>query len=127
MLKTITTFKQLRLDELIKYIFEEKIKGEGDYGLINFHSDADTDVEVNRCGQVSVHGLYSGNELFPIETEEEITEDTLFEQCVVLLKNGAVYVPHNCNIKYIKENYKKPRKAYAVINENLELIWECED
>ncbi len=114
----------MRLDELIKYIFDNDIKGEGDYGLINYHSDADTDVEVNRCGQVSVHGFYSGEELFEIETEGEITEDTEFDCVISVDIDGYTFKTFNTTIDHMNSIYSDLVQILAYINGKFITIWE---
>lgn len=124
-MKTIKTTKQLRLDELIKHIFENSIKA--DKNLIKYHSNFDTVVEVDMSGQIAIYGRHYGNELFTVEVEEEITEDTVFEQCVTLLNNDFIFKSKLCNIKYIKEQYNDPIKIYVLIEGELQLIWEREN
>ena len=128
MIKTIKTTKQLRLDELIKYIFEEKIKA--DKNLIKYRSKIDTVVEVSMSGEVVIYGQHSGNELFPVEVEEPITEDTKFHILVGIyfleeIESYDSITFYNRSIDDVRDS--EALCIYALINEKLELIWERDD
>lgn len=122
MLKTITVNKRMRLDELIKYAWENDIKN------TIYESDNGQIVKFLGNGRYESGWNFGSDDLFTVRVEEEITENTMFERCVVLLANGAIQTtPISCNIKFIKEFYKEPIKVYVMTNKNLELIWERED
>ena len=124
MLKTIKTTKQLRLDELIKYIFEENIKA--DKNLIKYRSKFGTFVEVDMSGQIAIYGQHFGNELYTVEIEEKITEDMKFELLVgVYLYDDDGYISatfYNGSIDDMKDS--EALCIYALINGKLQLIWE---
>ena len=126
MSKKIKTTKKLRLDELIKYVWENSEYVFRKHGWMSFYTNDNRYVTFTDNGFYMSTNMFEVYDLFEVEIEEEITEDTIFERCVVFLENGAIYAPTRFNIKFIKEFYKEPIKVYAVINENLELIWECE-
>lgn len=122
MLKTIKRTKQMRLDELIKYVWDNDIKNltikNLDGVLINFLDD----------GRFESEWCISQDDLFEVEIEEEITEDTNFEQGVVVFKYGSIHVFFKSNIKYFKRKFAGHQfKVYALIDEELELIYEVED
>ena len=111
MLKTITKTKQMRLDELIKYGFENNIKNKV------YRSDNGKSVRFDSGWDIG------SEDLFTVEVEEEITEDTEFEQGVVVLKYGAIHVFFKSNIKYLKQRYAGQQfKIYVFIDGGLELI-----
>lgn len=121
MLRTIKKTKQMRLDELIKYIFENNIKNK------YFYSEQKKALEVDMNGKIIPKAHFNKYSIFPVEIEEEITEDTEFEKCVVIFKDKTISTPVENNIKFIKEFYKNIKSVYALIDGKLELILEEKD
>lgn len=132
MIKTIKVKKKLRLDELIKYVW--------DNGLNSFQFTSDNNVDVYFSS--NEHFLIAGDsnvngrsveieDRFTVEVEEEITEDTEFEALVFILVSGRIEVINNYhNIRSARsllENYETEKQIYALINGKLELIWEAEN
>ena len=115
MLKTITKTKQMRLDELIKYGFENNIKNKV------YRSDNGKSVRFDSGWDIG------SEDLFTVEVEEEITEDTEFEKFVVIFKNKTISTPLERNIKFIKKYYENIKSVYALIDGKLELIWEADN
>lgn len=102
----IKTTKQMRLDELIKYVWENELKA--DNKLLRFVSQVDSVVEVDMSGQVRVYGQHYGNELFTVEVEEKLTEDTLIQDLADVFFDPLVGGPnveyHTDCIKNIKQD-----------------------
>ena len=123
MLKTIKTTKYLNLHELIKYVWENSVNEKRVF--LGNHGQR---VVFDNVGGFYPSGYaYSPDTTFSVEIKEEITEETVFERCVVLLESGATYTPTRCNIKYIEENYVQPIQVFARVDGKLKLIWERED
>lgn len=127
MIKTIKVKKQLRLDELIKYAFDnnitEKHFGSNNGALAVFKKDGSFKLDEN------FH--VRPDSIFTVEVEEEITEDTEFEALVFILVSGRIEVINNYhNIRSARsliENYETEKQIHAVIDKKLELIWEAEN
>lgn len=130
MIKTVKVKKQLRVDELIKYVRDNGVNSQA------FVSD---------CGRASVYfdseqnfslGEYTFGELdiertFTVEVEEEITELTRFDRAIALLLSaqGTRLFSHdyeNLTLGKIlnSNNHRGLHQVYAMINGKLELIWE---
>ena len=134
MLKTIKRTKQMRLDELIKYVWENSISDKEFKSETNPH----VIVYVTQDNNVLDNGYSIGeNDLFPVEIEEEITEDTEFESVLTVLRDkfGLTSISYNTNlttsikktIKNFEETNYKPLSVYALIDDKLELIYKVED
>lgn len=120
MIKKIKRSKEMRLDELIKYVWDNELKA--DNGVLRFESQLGSLVGVDMSGQVRVYGQHYGNELFTLEVEEEITEDTRFDTLVKISDKSSVIVHHHLKIRVIKDSTTK--KIYALIDGELQLVWE---
>ena len=121
MLKTIKKNVQMRLDELIKYVWDNDIKNK------RYRSNNGKSVMFLENGSLETYWNICVEDLFLVEIEEEITEDTEFERCVVIFKDkSTISTPLEHNIKFIKY-YKNIKYIYALIDGKLELIWEAEE
>ena len=136
MLKTIKRTEQMRLDELIKYCRDNDIKNKSFYtvskGAVRFNEYGEpvsvpSEIKFDNKGRIVLWGYLTPEESFEVEIEEEITEDTEFEKCVVIFKNKTISTPVENNIKSIKEFYENIKSVYALIDGKLELIWESEE
>jgi len=127
MIKTIKTTKKLNLHELIKYVWENSGKLFVNEKTLSFYTEDNKKLAFEESGDVSSHNWFDPDDLFKIETEIDITDDMVFERCIVLIKNGAIYTPFNISVRHIKEIYKAPKSIYIQVNGKLELIWESED
>lgn len=123
MLKTIKTTKQLRLDELIKYAWENSVNEKRVF--LGNHGQR---VVFDNVGGFYPSGYaYSPDSTFTVEIEEEITEDKEFKSLIVVLGNGNIHAHYGTTIKAIKELYIITiKQIHALINGRLELIWERE-
>ena len=124
MLKMIKTTKQMRLDELIKYVW--------DNGITNreFQGNYFKRVEVNEVGEVRLFMQetpifsFDKHNTFTVEIEEPITEYTEFD-CILEIRKGSL--THIRRRKTIKENLtEETERFYALINGHLELVWEAD-
>lgn len=135
MLKTIKKKKEVRIDELIKYITMNAHTLLADKEFYTFKSNYGTDVTIDAKGNVNFSFMnYTPEDLFTIEIEEPITEDTEFETVVSVIEHnyGFNSISYNTNpktsIKNFLESYEnkdyKVLTVYALIDGKLELIWE---
>ena len=129
MLKTIKIKKQMRLDELIKYVWDNDnvFKGEGQ---ICFEVDGQKDqgfvcFENNMGASFSTSRYIELDETFTVEIEEPITEDTVFETLVEIQKDEQVNLWFDTNI--VTYRNADTSKFYALINGKLELVWERDE
>jgi len=137
MLKTIKTTKHMRLDELIKHCIDNDIEdttysiGEISLmskGFIVISNPNYKSVRVSDSGNFKIAGYVNKVDLFPVEIEEEITEETKFDLLVeVYFYDGEYHLQEfrNSSIGYIKDS--DTCSIHAVINGKLQLIWERED
>ena len=126
MLKTIKIKKQMRLDELIKYVWDNDnvFKGEGQ---ICFEVDGQKDqgfvcFENNMGASFSTSRYIELDETFTVEVEEEITEDTVFDNLIEVTKNDNVLHYNRTNISDVANLASK--RFYALIDGKLQLVWE---
>ena len=124
MLKTIKVNKRMRLDELIKYAWENDIRNK------SYRSDNGQFVIFRENGRFISAWEFGSDVLFTVEIEEEITEDTEFEVLVgvyfyddVGSYNASTF--YNRSIDDVKDS--EALCVYALINDKLELIWERDD
>ena len=133
MLKTVKAKKQLRLDELIKYIFNNKIvdkKFSSDIKLEPYYDNKNS-VYVHPNGTVSL-GLGQTNEIttedtFTVEVEEEIDYDTVFEEVYRVTKEGEVTYAKDKSIGECLDWKDYQVQIFAMLDGKLELIWEAKD
>ena len=130
MLKTIKTTKHMRLDELIKYVWEHDGSLFKRCMTIYFHTKDNKIVTFEESGECSSVDWFDPDDLFTVEIEEEITEDTEFELLVGVYfydddgsYNASTF--HNRSIDDVKDS--EALCVYALINDKLELIWERDD
>lgn len=121
MIKTVKVKKELNLSELIAYISVSGIK---DAKILSNYENL---VSVDHSGQITTVGKFY-NDTFTVEVEEEITEDSVFEDITVVCKiNSRDETGHfyNSTLKDIKKA-KNLLSAYVPIDGKLKLIWETE-
>ena len=124
MIKTIKIKKQFRLDELIKYVWDNDIKEK------DFYIQTERDANHPRYLTVDVSGMIRfsfrvyPNDTFTVEVEEEITRSTIFDCLVRVEKDGVVERTH-CSISGIKN--ENTICIYALLDGKLELIYERND
>ena|SRR5699024_2097335 len=131
MLKTIKKNVHMRLDELIKYVRENKKTLFEEHVAISFKTkDNKGVIFANNGNFVTGEGdCINIDDLFEVEIEEKITEDTVFDKYVVLLKGGIISTPFRAPVKAVMGGYYTDiESVYALIDDNkLELVWEAQD
>ena len=121
MKKTIKKNVKMRLDELIKYVWDNNdiFKGRTH---IKFTSNDDCPVFFGVYGHFETDYGHNVDDIFTVEVEEEITESTVFRTLVDVNNNDEVHIAWNDSISlYDKEQTKE---IHALVNGELQLIWE---
>ena len=121
MIKTIKVKKEMNFRELMEYILENDIRDREFRCSINDH--------VFRVCEEGIFEFYCENynmgESYEVEVEEEITEDTEFYMLVELFDGDRIDIHYRERIKYLKD--VTTSKIYALIDGELQLIWERGD
>ena len=128
MLKTIKIKKQMRLDELIKYIRDNRVREK------TFRTDEHGNALSNAL-KVDVDGLIETyfpnmhiNNSFTVEVEEEINNTTIFKSVVGVLNNDEIMLTNmHTTIEGIQDRYGSMKEVYAVIDGKLQLVWERDE
>jgi len=122
MIKTIKVKKQLRLDELIKYAFDNDVKD------TRFESSNGSVIYFDEQGGFTLGEIFSVKKksTFTVEVEEEITKDTRIPKTATLTKNEEVLRSWNNSINGLKKAYPDALQIHAIVNGKLQLIWEAE-
>ena len=126
MIKTVKVKKKLRLDELIRYAFDNDVKD------TRFESSNGSVIYFDEQGGFTLGEIFSVKKksTFTVEVEGEITEDTEFEAFVVITDKGIIKSINNYHnmrsVRGLLENYEVEQKIYALIDNDLQLIWEAE-
>ena len=137
MLKTIKKKKEVRIDELFKYITMNADVLLANKEFYVFRSKTGHEVIVDRAGNVNFSFMnYTPEDLFTIEVEEEITEKTEFlgvQEVYLDIEEQKIHV-ENYNGKYsigdVLNNHDfntKCLQIYAFIGVKKELIWERDE
>lgn len=123
MLKTIKVKKQMRLDELIKYVWENRLYPE------TFKSNFNDFAHFDKTGKYQLIDQRGINQAttFTVEVEEEITEDTRIPKTATLTKDEEVCRSWNNSINGLKKAYPDATQIHAIVNGKLQLIWEAKD
>src|SRR5699024_7452765 len=129
MLKTIKKNAHMRLDELIKYVRQNKKTLFEEHVAISFKTkDNKGVIFANNGNFVTTGDCINIDDIFEVVIEEEITEDTVFDKYVVLLKGGIISTPFRAPVKAVMGGYyTNIESVYALIGDKLELIWEAQD
>ncbi|UBH10096.1 hypothetical protein [Macrococcus armenti] len=101
-MKTIKRERQVRLDELLKHIFDNQIKGE-------VFENGGSDVQVDIHGSVMFDEWISKNDLFTITEEVEITEETKLRNTISIDDTGRIYRHNNLSIEEMKYFHRADR------------------
>ena len=118
MLKKIKTTKQMRLDELIKYVWDNSVNEKRVF--LGNHGQR---VVFDNVGGFYPSGYaYSPDSTFTVEIEEPITEDTVFDNLIEVTKNDNALHYNRTNISDVANRASK--RFYALISGKLELVWE---
>lgn len=119
MIKTIKVKKEFNFRELMEYILENDISG--DFKCL----DGKHRFTVNSDGTFYFGVYHYGDvETYEVEVEEEITEDTEFEQ--ILINTGShLVIRLNYSIKLANLTFYNVKEIFARIDGRVQLIWEC--
>ena len=121
MLKKIKTTKQMRLDELIKYVWDNSVNEKRVF--LGNHGQR---VVFDNVGGFYPSGYaYSPDSTFTVEIEEPITEDTVFDNLIEVTKNDNVLHYNRTNISDVANRASK--RFYSLISGKLELVWERDE
>ena len=124
MLKTIKTTKYLNLHELIKYVWENDVTDK------DFKSETSPHVIVTatQLNNVINNGFaIEKNDLFTVEIEEEITEDTELDCVISVDSDGYTSKTFNTTIDYLNSIYSDLVQILANIDGKYRTIWERDD
>lgn len=119
MIKTIKVKKKMRLDELIKYVWDNRLYPE------TFKSNFNDFAHFDKTGKyqlVEEKGINQATN-FTVEVEEEITKDTKFTW-LVEASDRRVWAQSNASIGDVVD--EETNEIRALINGKLQLIWEAE-
>lgn len=117
----------MRLDELIKYAWENDIKNK------LYYSDSGKIVKFLGDGNYESGWDFGYHDSFSVKIEEEITEDTEFEELYTMMSFKSVYSHDAKTIKEIKECFDTSgdleflHQIYAMVDGKLQLIYEREE
>src|SRR5699024_3041266 len=120
MLKTIKTTKQMRLDELIKYVWDNGIRN------TTFKSNYSAIVRIDEHGDVRTPYIIHRNDLLTVEIEEPITKITGHGKTVDVQENKTLLKELKTSIDEILNSKREgsASEIYALIDGRLELVWE---
>ena len=120
MIKTIKVKKQLRLDELIKYVWDNHLYPE------TFKSNFNDFAHFDKTGKYKLIEQRALNQAtkFTVEVEEEIDYDTVFEEVYRVTKEGYVTSDKNKSINDCLDWKDYQVQIFAMLDGKLQLIWE---
>ena len=126
MLKTIKTTKQMRLDELIKYIRDNRVR-EKTFRTDEHGNALSNALKVDEDGLIETYfpNMHINNS-FTVEVEEEIDYDTIFEEVYRVTKEGVVTSDKNKSIGDCLDWKDYQVQIFAMLDGKLQLIWEAE-
>ena len=125
MLKTIKIKKQMRLDELIKYIRDNRVR-EKTFRTDEHGNALSNALKVDEDGLIETYfpNMHLNNS-FTLEVEEEINNTTIFKSVVGVLNNDEIMLTNmHTTIEGIQDRYGSMKEIYAVIDGKLQLVWE---
>src|SRR5699024_8033929 len=103
----------------IKYVW--------DNGITNttFKSNYSAIVRINEYGEVSTTKFLHRNDSYTVEVEEEINNTTIFKSVVGVLNNDEIMLTNmHTTIEGIQDRYGSMKEIHAVIDGQLQLVWE---
>ena len=124
MLKTIKTTKYLNLHELIKYVWENHEKIFEHTSLRTFESNNNATVLFTNTGHFETTHTHYPSDIFTVEVEEEITEDTELDCVISVDSDGDTFKTFNTSIDYLNSIYSDLVQILAYINGKFISIWE---
>ena len=123
MLKTIKTTKQMRLDELIKHVWDNQLYPE------TFKSNFNDFAHFDKTGKyklIDQRGINQATK-FTVEVEQEIDYGTVFEEVYRVTKEGYVTSDKNKSIDSCLDWKDYQVQIFAMLDGRLQLIWEADE
>ena len=120
MIKTVKVKEEMNFRELMEYIIQNDVSGVFD------SSDGQQVVVDNNGGFIFDAFSYGVGETYEVDVVEDITEDTKFEQLIVIDTDRNMTKLSNVAISDIVNSYNYVSKIYALIDGELKLVWECD-
>lgn len=126
MIKIIKVKKQLKLDELIKYIRDNRVR-EKTFRTDEHGNALSNALKVDEDGLIETYfpNMHLNNS-FTVEVEEEIDYDTIFEEVYRVTKEGVVTSDKNKSIGDCLDWKDYQVQIFAMLDGKLQLIWEAE-
>ena len=119
----IKTKKQLNLPQFLEWAWDNPkssrnkrfVSENKEFPYVNQY------VIFNEVGYAEIENsyCYGRNDLFTVEVEEEITEDTVLDEMLLVYDNGVTHIAENKNLSFISKGNLK--SAYYM-NDDLRLI-----
>ena len=127
MLNTIKTTKQMRLDELIKYIRDNRVR-EKTFRTDEHSNALSNALKVDEDGLIETYfpNMHINNS-FTVEVEEEIDYDTRFEEVYRVTKQGVVTSDKNKSIDSCLDWKDYQVQIFAMLDGKLQLVWERDE
>ena len=127
MLKTIKTTKQMRLDELIKYIRDNRVR-EKTFRTDEHGNALSNALKVDEDGLIETYfpNMHINNS-FTVEVEEEIDYGTVFEEVYRVTKEGYVTSDKNKSIDSCLDWKDYQVQIFAMLDGRLQLVWERDE
>ena len=127
MLKTIKTTKQMRLDELIKYIRDNRVR-EKTFRTDEHSNALSNALKVDEDGLIETYfpNMHINNS-FTVEVEEEIDYGTVFEEVYRVTKEGYVTSDKNKSIDSCLDWKDYQVQIFAMLDGKLQLVWERDE
>ena len=124
MLKTIKTTKQMRIDELIKYIRDNRVR-EKTFRTDEHGNALSNALKVDEDGLIETYfpNMHINNS-FTVEVEEEIDYGTVFEEVYRVTKEGYVTSDKNKSIDSCLDWKDYQVQIFAMLDGRLQLVWE---
>ncbi|TDM48233.1 hypothetical protein ETI08_03585 [Macrococcoides goetzii] len=117
--------RQVRLDELVKWIFENDIEDATFYAMNNEDNSVKVHVYIGGFIKTEYLGCPSKSDRFKITEEVEIDEDMILPRLVLIKEDKQVFGMKNTSIKRIKNNVINVKCIYLQNPDGSigELIW----
>ena len=127
MLKTIKIKKQMRLDELIKYIRDNRVR-EKTFRTDEHGNALSNALKVDEDGLIETYfpNMHLNNS-FTLEVEEEIDYGTVFEEVYRVTKEGYVTSDKNKSIDSCLDWKDYQVQIFAMLDGRLQLVWERDE
>lgn len=114
----IKTKKQLNLPQLIEWAFENNVRNQS---FLTYDSEGiASEVHFDIRGLPKFSSMTDKYDLFTVEVEEEITEDTVIPEMLTIYFNGDSHIHNNKRLNDLNTTYHI--KSAYIMNDDLRLI-----